>query len=116
MMAPPLPPPTSGVASQQSYTEFCLGVLAKQHPDVDRLYLGQLLAERNNSIEQTEKFLTEQKNRATSHFAPTHASNGSGGGGGAGLPLTLNHGGGGGRGVGMSLDDAGVPEMDGSFV
>ena len=93
------------------------GTVQKQHPDVDRLYLRQLLTERNNSIEQTEKFLTEQKNRATSHRAPSTAR----GTGAGGLSAAGGSGGGGvdqtGRsGTGVTLGDPGVPEMDGSFV
>jgi hypothetical protein len=40
-----------GAVAAAGYDEFCVNVLAQQHPDLDRLYVAAMLRQHNNSIE-----------------------------------------------------------------
>ena len=73
--APPTgPPPDStgggtlagivaGGMEAAGFGEFAVTILAKQHPDLDRLYIKAMAAQRGYSIEATDQFLTDYKNR-----------------------------------------------------
>lgn len=45
------------------FGEFAVNILAKQHPDLDRLFVKAMAAQRGYSIEATDQYLTEYKNR-----------------------------------------------------
>ena len=51
------------------FGEFAVNILAKQHPDLDRLFIKAMAAQRGYSIEATDEYLTEYKNK-NSGLAP----------------------------------------------
>ena len=42
-----------------------MNILVKQHPDLDRWFVKAMAAQRGYSIEATDQYLTEYKNRNT---------------------------------------------------
>ena len=53
----------AGGMEAAGFGEFAVNILAKQHPDLDRLYIKAMAAQRGYSIEATDQFLTDYKNR-----------------------------------------------------
>jgi hypothetical protein len=45
------------------FGEFAVNILVKQHPDLDRLFIKAMAAQRGYSIEATDEYLTEYKNK-----------------------------------------------------
>lgn len=51
------------------FGEFAVNILLKQHPDLDRAFIKAMAAQRGYSIEATDQYLTEFKNK-NSGLAP----------------------------------------------
>jgi hypothetical protein len=45
------------------FGEFAVNILVKQHPELDRLFVKAMAAQRGYSIEATDQYLTEYKNK-----------------------------------------------------
>ncbi len=45
------------------FGDFAVNILVKQHPELDRLFIKAMAAQRGYSIEATDEYLTEYKNK-----------------------------------------------------